>query len=177
MQSLKKIRESLGLSQIQMSTLLGISGGLVALVETGKRNLPESSRQLVLELGKRLALQPPIESETTFDLDKAGRDWLEKEIRTKTRKMNQLSLKLEACQMKLDQLHRLKEFSEQLEADRIWPEGSIEKDAWTLLVRKNFRKMFGLSRKAIALKINIEGLRAELEESKILLKNQEDSNN
>jgi transcriptional regulator with XRE-family HTH domain len=41
MQSLKNLRKQPGLSQIQFSGLLGISSGLIALAETGKRTLPE----------------------------------------------------------------------------------------------------------------------------------------
>ena len=80
MQSLKNLRVHLGLSQIQFSGLLGISSGLIALVETGKRNLPENARKIVLNLQQLILTMEPFDSDSIQELDAASQKLLEKEI-------------------------------------------------------------------------------------------------
>ena len=52
MDSLKKLREELGLSQAQFAGVLGVSNGLIALAETDRRTLPEFSKQIFWKLQK-----------------------------------------------------------------------------------------------------------------------------
>jgi len=47
MQTLKFLRTQLGLSQLQFAGLLGISSGLLAMAETGKRSLPNGARMVI----------------------------------------------------------------------------------------------------------------------------------
>jgi transcriptional regulator with XRE-family HTH domain len=88
MQSLKNLRAQLGLSQIQFSGLLGVSSGLIALAETGKRTLPENARKIVINLNQLISKIDPFDSDSIPELDPVSQKLLDKEIRAKTRKLN-----------------------------------------------------------------------------------------
>ncbi len=85
MQSLKNLRAQMGLSQIQFSGLLGISSGLIALAETGKRSLPENARKIVMLLNQLISKIDPFDSDSIPELEPASQKPLDKEIRAKTR--------------------------------------------------------------------------------------------
>lgn len=162
MQSLKNLRVHLGLSQIQFSGLLGISSGLIALVETGKRSLPENARKIVLNLQQLILTMEPFNSDSIQELDAASQKLLEKEIRAKARKLKQFKFELEASLEKLNQIKKTIALGKLPETESVWLPGTIEKDAWNLLLRKNNKKISVLCQKIILLKIRISGLEAEL---------------
>jgi transcriptional regulator with XRE-family HTH domain len=162
MQSLKNLRAQLGLSQIQFSDLLGISSGLIALAETGKRSLPGNARKIVLQLNQLISTMEPDDSDSIPELDAVSQKLLDKEIRTKTRKLKQVEFELEASLEKLNRVKKIISLGKLAEIESVWLPGSIEKDAWNLLLRKNNKKSSALSIKIILLKISISGLETEL---------------
>jgi hypothetical protein len=143
--------------------LLGISSGLVALIETGKRKLPENARQIVLNLSQLISITPPSEPNSKYELDAAEQKMLEKQLRVKTRQLNKSRMLLETNLDKLERLKRIATLGAQPEIESIWPQDSIEKYHWNLLLRKNSKKISKMISSIILLKINISGLEAEIE--------------
>jgi len=56
MQSIKLLREELGLTQELWAKILGIKRGQLAAIETGRRNLPSSSEPILDWIGQNMAL-------------------------------------------------------------------------------------------------------------------------
>ena len=162
MQTLKKLRADLGLSQIQFAGLLGISGGLLALVETGKRSLPTNARQVVLFLGHLVSLLPAFDPEAFPILDETNQNRLNRKIRDLNKQLSKNNFLLEGYLTKLEKLTKLAALGEEQQTNAIWPDGSIEKDEWNLLQRKNSKKISKINLEIILLKISISGLEAEI---------------
>ncbi len=152
----------MGLSQIQFSGLLGISSGLIALAETGKRSLPKNARKIVFNLNQLISTMEPDETDPIPELDPASQKLFDKEIRAKTRKLNQYKFELEASLEKLTQIKKIISLGKLPETESVWLPGTIEKDVWNLLLRKNNKNFSALSIKIMLLKISISGLETEL---------------
>ena len=171
MDSLKKLREELGLSQAQFAGVLGVSNGLIALAETDRRTLPEFSKQIFWKLQKLATHLQPVEKPYAPISDLNQKKIIADHIRKKNLILFKKQTEIESKQEKLDKLVKLIALGKMMESETLWPEGYIEKDEWDLLLRKNSKKISKLSSTIILLKINISGLEAEIKTA------QEEQNN
>ena len=160
MQSLKKLRSELDLSQLRFSRLLGISSGLVALVETGKRSLPAHAQQIVMRLNLLVSTAPILDPENKIELDATSQKKIDRKIRVQNQRLRKNRFLLEDCLVKMESLKKLAALGEEPELENLWLAGSIEKSEWELLLRKNAKKISTLSYKIILLKMSISGLEA-----------------
>jgi transcriptional regulator with XRE-family HTH domain len=117
---LLKIRKDLGITQAQMAQVLGIKKGLLAMVETEKRNLPEKAAIILRHLADALEAEKtnlPSEPHTQPEaLEKEIRNWeiflnkatgqMEKRTDAQTRLQNLLTAKQHLAQVLTDKTHK-----------------------------------------------------------------------
>lgn len=161
MNDLREFRLKLGLTQAEMSGLLGLGDGQLSMVESGKRVLPLDAQ---LTLGKlETLIHPMVESEIECEVDVRLKAILAKQIRLKERELRGYQLKLEKLEEKLHGLLLLQTLAAIPEMDTLWPEKSEQDDHWQLIQRKANKKKSSLISEILHFKICIAGLEKEIE--------------
>ena len=160
--AIKSIRRQMGISQRELADIIGASPSVVALAETGRRTLPDEANYTLLKIENVLEANPGIGSDFQPEITKEGQDQIDKKIRLANQQLVLKRIALEDLLEKFEKGKKLMAIAQLPDVEKIWTEGSIEKDYWNLLVRKCNFKLKQLRSEIILLKAHLAGLEAEI---------------
>lgn len=165
MRSLQTIREELGLSQQELADYLGVSRSLIALSETGRRQLPFDVLQRIFPLMETRADQQDATKQRVTESVK--HQWLEQELHLRQHRLQALRERHDRCQRQRAAQRRTRRL---LEVD------SQSAKLIQRMQRKAARRKDQLSPEAcLKRELRIAALEAEVKVLKRWLREREDS--
>jgi len=159
---IKSIRRQLGISQRDLADIIGASPSVIALAETGRRRLPENAYNILAKIWEVLDANPGIGSDFQPEITKEGQDQIDKKIRLANQQLVLKRYVLEDLLEKFEKGKKLMASAQLPDVEKIWTEGSIEKDYWNLLVSKCNFKLKLLRSEIVLLKAHLAGLESEI---------------
>ena len=163
MKDLASHRNSLGLSQRQYATQLGISQSLLALIENGRRSLPNEAllkMSLLLQNNKKKPKNNEskiqnIAKNEEFNTFKA------KQLNKIKNRLRLAEIKLETEQVKLDKIRTALLSMEDSQASGMYEPDSIAYLEGAIALRKLHVSYMRLRKGILLIELNLEGLKAK----------------